>query len=67
MGCIGVESSTSRHLPVGEVAGELSHLSDGIRVGASHCADIELTVALLLHLRDHPLKCGAPAHCEEDL
>ena len=57
----------SRCLPVGEVGGHLHHLTDGIWVGARHGAQVQLAVALLLHLRDHPLEGGAAAEGGEGL
>ena len=49
------------------MAGQLGHLSDGVRVGAGHGAQVQLAVALLLHLRDHPLEGGAAAEGGEGL
>lgn len=36
--------------PVGEVSRHLHHLSDGVRVGTSHGADVQAGVTLFLHL-----------------
>lgn len=36
--------------PVGEVGGDLHHLSDGVRVGPGHSADVQTAETLLLHL-----------------
>lgn len=55
------------HAPVGELAGELHHLGDGLRVAAGDAAHVQLAVALLLHLGDHPLERGAPADGQEHL
>lgn len=57
----------SRNSPVGEVAWELCHLSDGIWVDAGDSADIQLAVALLLNLWDHSLEGGAAADGGEHL
>lgn len=46
----GLFKSVSR--PVGEVRGNLHHLSDGVGVGLGHGADVQAGVAVLLHLHD---------------
>lgn len=57
----------SRNSPVGEVAWELSHLSNSIWIGAGDSADIQLAVALLLNFWGHSLEGGAAADGEEHL
>lgn len=54
-------------VPVGEVIGELDDFSDGLRVALGDAADIELAVAVLLHLGDHPLESRTPPNGKEDL
>lgn len=46
---------------------ELHHLGDGLGVAAGDAAHVQLAVALLLHLGDHPLERGAPADGQEHL
>lgn len=45
-------SAQTQHSPVGEVGGDLHHLSDGVGVGARHGADVQTAVAILLNLSD---------------
>lgn len=52
---------------VGEVIGELDDLGDGFGVPLGDAAHVQLAVALLLHLSNHPLKSGAPPNGKEDL
>lgn len=54
-------------VPVGEVIGELDHLGDGFGVPLGDAAHVQLAVALLLHLSNHPLESGASPNGEEDL
>lgn len=54
-------------LLVRKVAGQLSYLCNGFWVWFGHSADVQLGVALLLNLRDHPLERGTTAHGKKDL
>lgn len=47
--------------------GELDDFSDGFGVPLGDAAHIQLAVAFLLHLGDHPLESGTPPNGEEDL
>lgn len=49
------------------MAGQLSHLCNGLWVRLGHSADVQLAVALFLNLRDHPLEGGTAAYCKKDL
>lgn len=49
------------------MVGELHHFRDGFGVPLSDAAHVQLAVALLLHLGNHPLESGAPPDGEEDL
>lgn len=54
-------------VPIGEVVGELDDLGDGFRVPLGDAAHVQLAVAFLLHLSNHPLESGAPPNGKEDL
>lgn len=54
-------------IPVGEVIGQLDDFRDGLGVPLGDAAHIQLGVALLLHLGNHPLENGAPPDGKEDL
>lgn len=60
-------SDKSVIISVGEVIRELDDLSDGFRVPPGDAAYVQLAVAFLLYLGDHPLESGAPPNGEEDL
>lgn len=60
-------SDKSVIVSVGEVIGELDHLGDGFGVPLGDAAHVQLAVALLLHLSNHPLESGASPNGEEDL
>lgn len=49
------------------MVGELHDFCDGFRVPLGDAAHVQLAVALLLHLGNHPLESGAPPDGEEDL
>lgn len=55
------------HVPVGELIRKLDDLGDGLRVPFCDAAHVQLAVALLLHLGDHPLERGAPPDGQEHL
>lgn len=61
-----VKKGTLR-VPVGEVVGQLYDFSDGFRVALGNAANIELAVAVLLHLGDHPLESRTSPNGKEDL
>lgn len=61
------EDAPPSRVPVGEVIGQLDDFSDGFRVALGDAADVQLAVAFLLHLGDHPLEGGAPPDGEENL
>lgn len=46
---------------------ELHDFCDGFGVPLGDAAHVQLAVALLLHLSNHPLESGAPPNGEEDL
>lgn len=52
---------------VGEVIGELDDFCDGFGVPLGDTAHVQLGVALLLHLGNHPLEGRASPNGEEDL
>lgn len=52
---------------VGEVIGQLDDFRDGLGVLLGDAAHVQLGVALLLHLGNHPLENGAPPDGKEDL
>lgn len=47
--------------------GELDDFGNGFGVPLGNAAHVQLAVALLLHLSNHPLESGAPPNGEEDL
>lgn len=54
-------------LLVRKVAGQLCYLCNRFWVWLGHSTDVQLSVALLLNLWDHPLESGTTAHSEKDL
>lgn len=60
-------SDKSVVVSVGEVVGQLYDFSDGFWVALGDAANIELAVAVLLHLGDHPLESRTPPNGKEDL
>ena len=54
-------------VPVGEMIRELDDFCDGFRVPLGNTAHVQLAVALLLDLGNHPLESGAPPNGQEDL
>lgn len=62
-----IAKTWTHFVPVGEVIGELDDFSEGFRVLLGNAAHVQLAVALLLHLGNHPLESGAPPNGEEDL
>lgn len=59
-------SDKSVVVSVGEVIGQLDDFGDSFWVALGDAADIQLAVALFLHLRDHPLEGGAPPDGKEN-
>lgn len=49
------------------MTGHLDHVSDGLRVGSGHLADVKLLVAFLLHFSNHLLEGGTAFDGLEDL
>lgn len=53
--------------PIWEVARQLSHLADSVRIGPGDRADIQFAVALLQDFGYHSLECGAATDGREHL
>jgi len=61
-----LQNNSHAILPVREVAGNLDYVTNGLRVGSDHFADVKLLIAFLLHLSNHLLEGGTAFDGLED-